>query len=87
MNSLTPEVREQLLKFKVGTIVESQTGEYIGYVVGYHMRQVKGYWVNNLPKVQWIYQLRVQWVSMECNDNSYKEDEDILDFNDVKIVQ
>ena len=85
MKSLTPEVRQQLLKFPVGTIVESQSGEHIGHVVGYHMHETKDYWdcTDIKLKQRWTYQLCILWASL---GSATYEDKTIVDFNDVKVL-
>ena len=87
MKSLTPDVRKQLREFPVGTIVESQSGEHIGHVVGYHMHENKDYWdgTDNRFKQRWTYQLRILWAS-QCTYTDHKPEETIVDFNDVKTI-
>lgn len=84
MQSLTPEVRQQLLKFPVGTIVESQSGEYIGHVVGYHMHE-RNYndWGT---RGRWIYQLKIKWASTIETEYIHGKDS-CVDFRDVKILE
>jgi len=87
--SLTPEIRAQLLKFKLGTMVVSHSGEHIGYVIGYHMcSRDKDEW-NTLGR--WIYQLEIKWASRFVqsgfNAGDLVESTTLLDFEDVIILE
>lgn len=87
--SLTPEVRAQLLKFKLGTMVVSQSGEHIGHVVGYHMHSRNADEWDTMGR--WIYQLKIQWASRivqaGINFGDLVEDVSFVDFNDVTILE
>lgn len=84
MQSLTPQVCQQLLKFPVGTIVESQSGEHIGHVVGYHMYERN--YVEWETMGRWIYQLRIKWASTIETVDIHEKDS-CVDFRDVKILE
>jgi hypothetical protein len=88
MQSLTSDARKQLREFPVGTIVESQSGEHIGHVVGYHMHENKDYWdgTDNSFKQRWTYQLRILWASQSYSYSDHEAQETIVDFNDVKTI-
>jgi hypothetical protein len=86
--SLIPEVINNLLKFKLNAMVVSQSGEYIGHVVGYHMCERSYQDWDTLGR--WIYQLKIQWASTidrTVDYNKLLESIHTVDFNDVSILE
>lgn len=83
---LTPDFREVLRQYKIGTPVMSQEGEWIGHVIGFEFQEREMYasaedWASG--KSTWdtegrfVYQVKVRWMGGE---------EDTRDIGDIKII-
>lgn len=81
MKTLTLAEREVLRQFKPGTPVMTQSGDWIGHVIGFHAHENKFQEWETLGR--YVYQVKVSWMSTIWQP---QENIQIHDIADIKIL-